>query len=101
MLKKTLSIFLRSHWLIAILVISVAGLAVTPFGQNTQSTQILEGTIINKNIGLVTVGSNKEPGQIVTLSTGPWTELLALRAGDQIIIEYSTDYIIQSISKQG
>lgn len=97
MLKKALSIFLISRWLIAIFVIAVAGVAVTPI---EKETRILKGTIINKNIGLVTVGSNEHPGQILTLSTGPKTELMAFQTGDLIIIEYSSDYIIQSISKQ-
>lgn len=100
LLKKTLSLFLISRWLIAIFIISVVGVAVTPCAQEIPNTRILDGIIINKNMGLVTVGSNKHPGQIITLSSGPKTDLLALRAGDQIIIEYSRDYIIQAISKQ-
>ena len=101
MLKKTLSIILISRWLIAIFVISVAGLAVSPHQKEIPNTRILEGTIINKHIGMVTVGSHGQPGQIFTLSTGPQAEWLALRTGDQIIVEYSRDYIIQTISKQG
>ncbi len=101
MLKKTLALFLISHWLIAIFVIAVAGMAVTPIDKGIEKTRILKGTIINKNIGLVTVGSNQHPGQIVTLSTGPEIEWIALRSGDQIIVEYSADYIIQSISRPG
>ena len=97
MLKKVLSIFLISRWLIAIFVIAVVGVAVTPIEKETRT---IKGTIINKNIGLVTVGSNEHPGQILTLSTDPKTELMAFQTGDLIIIEYSTDYIIQLISKQ-
>ena len=101
MLKKTLSIMLISRWLIAIFVISVAGVAVSPMDKDIHNTRILAGTIINKNIGLLTVGSYQHPGQILTLSTGPHTELLAYRTGDHIIVEYSPDYIIQTISKRG
>ncbi len=101
MLKKTLSILLISRWLIAILIISISGLAMSPHQNDISSTRILEGTIINKNIDTVTVGSHKHPGQILTLSTGPQAEWLALRTGDQIIVEYSRDYIIQAISKRG
>ena len=101
LLKKTLSIILISRWLIAIFVISVAGVAAIPFEKEIHKTRIVMGTIINKNIGLVTVGSQEHPGQILTLSTNPKTERLALRPGDQIIVEYSSDYIIRSITKQG
>jgi mRNA degradation ribonuclease J1/J2 len=100
-LKKTLSIILISRWLIAIFVISVAGVAVTPFETEIHKTRIIVGTIINKNIGLVTVGSQERPGQILTLSTNSKTDRLALRPGDHIIVEYSPDYIIRSITKQG
>ena len=101
MFKKILSILLVSRWLIAIFLISVAGVAVSPFEQENQNTRILQGTIINKNIGLVTVGSHEHPGQVLTLSTDPQAKWLALRTGDYIIVEYSPDYVIQKISKQG
>ena len=100
MLKKCISIILISRWLIVIFMISVAGVAVSPFEKQIQSNRILEGTIINKNIGLVTVGSNEHPGQVLTLSIAPGTEQLALRTGDQIIVEFRPDYTIRSISKQ-
>ncbi|MGD2096560.1 MAG: hypothetical protein PVG35_03210 [Desulfobacterales bacterium] len=101
MLKKTLSIFLISRWLIAIFIISVAGIAATPFDKETHKTRIVMGTIINSNIGLVTVGLKEHPGQILTLSTNPKAERLSLQPGDHIIVEYSPDYIIRSIAKQG
>ena len=101
MLKKTLSIILVSRWLIAIFVISAAGVAVTPFETEIYKTRIIVGTIINKNIDLVTVGSKQRPGQILTLTTNSKTQRLALRPGDRIIVEYSPDYIIRSITKQG
>jgi hypothetical protein len=100
LLKKTLSIILISRWLIAIFVISVAGVAAIPFEGNIH-TRIVMGTIINTNTGFVTVGSQKHPGQILTLSNNPETERLALQPGDQIIVEYGPDYIIRSITKQG
>ncbi len=101
MLKKILFILLISRWLIVTFVISVAGLAVSPHQKEIPDTRILAGTVINKNIGMVTVGSHGHPGQILTLTTGPQAEWLALRTGDRIIVEYSPDYIIQTISKRG
>jgi hypothetical protein len=101
LLKKTLSIILISRWLIVMFFISVAGVAAIPFEGKIHNNRIVMGTIINKNIGLVTVGSQEYPGQILTLSTNPKTERLALRPGDLIIVEYSSDYIIRSIAKQG
>ena len=98
MLKKTLSIFLASRLIIAAMIIAVVSMAIT---QPEEETRILEGTIINKSIGSVTVGSKSQPGQIVNLSTGPKTDLIAFHAGDPILVEYSRDYIIQSITKLG
>ncbi len=99
-LKKSMSIILLSRWLIVIFIISVVGVAVIPFEKRIQTGRILEGTIINKNIGLVTVGANEHPGQILTLNTGPGIDRLALRSGDQIIVEFSPDYTIRWISKR-
>ncbi len=96
MLKKPLSIFLASRLIIAVLIVALVSFALN---QGEAETRILEGTIINKNIGLVTVGSKDQPGQILTLSAGPKTDLIAFHNGDRIIIEYNADYIIQSISK--
>jgi hypothetical protein len=96
MLKKPLSIFLASRLIIAVLIVAIVSFALT---QTETERRILEGTIINKNIGLVTVGSKNQPGQILTLSAGPKTDLIAFHTGDRIIIEYNADYIIQSISK--
>lgn len=98
MLKKPLSLFLASRLIIAVLIIAVVSFALT---QTETETHILEGTIINKMIGLVTVGSKNQPGRILTLSAGPETDLIAFSTGDQIIIEYNADYIIQSIFKLG
>ena len=99
-LQKSMSLILVARWLIVIFIISVVGVAVIPFEKRIQTSRILEGTIINKNIGLVTVGANEHPGQILTLNTGPGIDRLALRTGDQIIVEFSPDYTIRWISKR-
>jgi hypothetical protein len=96
MLKKTLSLFIASRLIIAVLIIAAVSIGITHAGKKSR---ILEGTIINKNTGLVTVGSKNQPGQILTLSASPKTDLMALRTGDRIILEYNNDYVIQSISK--
>jgi hypothetical protein len=101
LLKKTLAIIQISRWLIAVFVICVAGVAAIPFEKDYHNTRIAMGTIISKNIDSVTMGSQEHPGHILTLSTSPKTERLALRSGDQVIVEYSPNYIIQSIIKQG
>lgn len=100
-MKKTLSIILVWRWLFTIFVISIAGVAATPYKGEIHTTRTIVGTIINKNMELVTVGSQEHPGQIITLSTNPKSESLTLLPGDQIIVEYSPDYIIRTISKQG
>ncbi len=97
MLKKTLSIFLASRLIIAILIIAAVSFAATP---SEKETRILEGTIINKTVGLVTVGAKKQPGQIVTLSVDPNSNLTAFHVGDQVLIEYNSDYMVQSVTKQ-
>ena len=99
-LQKSMSLILVARWLIVIFIISVVGVAVIPFEKRIQTGRILEGTIINKNIGLVTVGANEHPGQILTLNTGPGIDRLALRTGDQIIVDFSPDYTIRWISKR-
>ncbi len=99
-LQKSMSLILVARWLIVIFIISVVGVAVIPFEKGIQTGRILEGTIINKNIELVTVGANEHPGQILTLNTGPGIDRLALRTGDQIIVEFSPDYTIRWISKR-
>ena len=99
-LQKSMSLILVARWLIVIFIISVVGVAVIPFEKRIQTSRILEGTIINKNTGLVTVGANEHPGQILTLNTGPGIDRLALRTGDQIVVEFSPDYTIRWISKR-
>ncbi len=99
-LQKSMSLILVARWLIVIFIISVVGVAVIPFEKGIQTGRILEDTIINKNIELVTVGANEHPGQILTLNTGPGIDRLALRTGDQIIVEFSPDYTIRWISKR-
>jgi hypothetical protein len=97
MMNKLLSIFLASRLIIAILIIAAVSIAVT---RAEKEPRIMEGTIISKNIGLITVGSKNRPGQILTLSAGPETSLIAFHAGDRILIEYIENYIIRSITKQ-
>ena len=86
---------------IAIFTIAVAGVAVIPFEKDLHQSRIIVGTIINKNIGLVTVASREHPGQILTLSTNPKAENMTLLPGEQIIVEYGPNYIIQSMTKPG
>ena len=96
MLKEVPSLLLISRFLIAIPVIAVVAVAATHIEKDTRR---LEATIIKKNIGLVTIGANEYPGQILTLSTRPETERIVFQTGDQIIVEYNADLIIQSIAR--
>lgn len=100
MLKRTLSIILISRWLIAIFLISVAGVAATPYEREIYKNRTIVGTIINKNLGLVTIGSREDPGHVITLSINAKAERLTLLPGDQIIVEYRPDYSIRTITKQ-
>jgi hypothetical protein len=98
MLKKTLSMFLISGLIIAMLVSAVVG---TTVSQADKKTRILTGTIIEKDLYSLTIGVNNRPGEIVTLTAGPAIDLTAFLEGDQIRVAHDQDRAIQSIVKTG
>ena len=81
---------------IALFMISFAGMAVS---QEVQETMTLKGTIIS--IGAdrkVTVQDESE--KMTTLTAGSDTDLKILSGGDRVSVEYSSDGVIKSITKQ-
>jgi hypothetical protein len=98
MLRQTLSIFLISGLLIAILANAVVEIAVT---RTDKKTRVLMGTIIEKDLFSLTVGVNNRPGEILTLTAGPAIDLTVFREGDRIIVAHDRQRTIQSIAKTG
>ena len=88
---------LASMLVIALFVISFAGVAVS---QEAQETMVLKGTIISINADTGKVGVQDESGNIMTLTAGSDTDLKTLSGGDRVSVEYSSDGVIKSITKQ-
>ncbi|MCK4485859.1 MAG: hypothetical protein KAU38_03750 [Desulfobacterales bacterium] len=88
---------LASILVIALFVISFAGVAVS---QEAQETMVLKGTIISINADTGKVGVQDESGNIMTLTAGSDTDLKTLSGGDRVSVEYSSDGVIKSITKQ-
>ena len=88
---------LVSMLVIALFVISFAGVAVS---QEAQETMVLKGTIISINADTGKVGVQDESGNIMTLTAGSDTDLKTLSGGDRVSVEYSSDGVIKSITKQ-
>ena len=89
---------LASMLIIVLFVISFAGLAVS--SETPQETVTIKGTIVEISVGSGKVTVKNETGKIVTLSAGSGIELATFSGGDQVIIEYSGDGDIKSITKQ-
>jgi hypothetical protein len=87
---------LASMLVIALFVISFAGVAVS---QEAQETMVLKGTIISINADTGKVGVQDESGNIMTLIAGSDTDLKTLSGGDRVSVEYSSDGYIKSITK--
>lgn len=82
--------------IIALFVLSFAGMAVS---QEVQETMTLKGTIVTvSDDGEVRV--QDESGKMMTLTAGPDTDLKTLNQGDRVSVEYSSDGVIKSITKQ-
>lgn len=81
---------------IALFVISFAGMAVS---QEVQETMTLKGIIVTiSDDGEVRV--QDESGKMMTLTAGSDTDLKTLSGGDRVSVEYSSDGVIKSITKQ-
>jgi hypothetical protein len=91
---------LASMLVIALFVSSFAGTAVSGEAQEAQETMTLKGTIISISADTGEVGIEDASGNMTTLSTGPDTDLQTLSSGDRVIVEYSSDRLIKSITEQ-
>ncbi len=86
--------------IIALFMISFAGMAVSQDVQEVQEAMILKGTIVSTNADVGKVMVQDESGKTMTLTAGPDTDLKTLSDGDRVSVEYSSDGVIKSISKQ-
>ena len=101
MRKKLISRKLVSVLVVALFVLSFAGASVA---QEAKGTEVKEmaGMIsdIRPDIGKVLV-VEKESGKAVTLTAGQDVDLKDFSAGDQVVVEYTPDMVIKSITKNG
>ena len=113
MMKKFTSRKLVSMLVVALFMLSFAGVAVSQEAQETeavsqesQGTEVIEviemaGMIsdIMPDIGKVIV-VEKESGKAVTLTAGPDVDIKDFNVGDHVVVEYTHDMVIRSINKQ-
>ncbi len=80
---------------IALFMISMAGVAVA-----AEKQQTLSGTVIAIEAELGKVSVQDESGKMYTLSAGKGIDLKSLAAGDKVILKHS-DGVIKALKKQG
>ncbi len=99
-MKKLTSRKLVSILVVAMFILSFAGIAVSQESQEAEVEKIT-GTIrdILPDTGKVTV-AEKESDKAVTLTAGPDVDLKNFNVGDHVVVEYNHDMVIKSINKQ-
>ena len=106
MMKKLTSRKLFSMLVVALFMLSFAGIAVSQESQETQETQ---ETQVEKMTGMISdimpdIGQiivvDKESGKAVTLTAGPDLDLKNFNVGDHVVVECTRDMVVISISKQ-
>jgi signal transduction protein with GAF and PtsI domain len=90
MIKKLVPILV-----IALFMISMAGVAVA-----AEKQQTLSGTVIAIEAELGKVSVQDESGKIYTLKAGKGIDLKSLNSGDKVMLKHS-DGVIKTIKKQG
>ena len=101
MMKNNVSRKLVSVLVVALFMLSFAGTAVSKEAKGKELKEVA-GTIsvIRPDIGKVAV-MEKESGMIVTLTAGSDVNLKDFSVGDQVVVEYTPDRVIRSITKHG
>jgi hypothetical protein len=121
MIKKLISRKLVSMLVVALFILSFAGIAVSQESQGTEAvsqelqetagavSQELQETEVEKMTGMISdimpdIGQiivvEKESGNTVTLTAGPDVDLKNFNVGDHVVVEYTHDMVIISINKQ-
>ncbi|MCD4763945.1 MAG: hypothetical protein K8R28_08000 [Desulfobacterales bacterium] len=120
MMKKLTSRKLFSMLVVALFMLSFAGIAVSQESQETEAVaqesqetkavshesqktelETMTGMIsdIMPDIGQIIV-VEKESGKVVTLTAGPDVDLKNFNVGDHVVVECTHDMVIISINKQ-
>ena len=119
-MKKLTSRKLVSMLVVALFMLSFAGVAVSNEAQETevvsqeaQETEVVsqeaQGTEVKEMSGMISVimpdiGQvivvEKESGEAVTFTAGPDADLKDFNVGDHVVVEYTHDMVIRSINKQ-
>jgi len=112
MMKKLTSRKLFSMLVVALFMLSFAGIAVSQESQETevvshesQETEVKKMTTtgmisdIMPDIGQIIV-VEKESGKAVTLTVGPDVDLKNFNVGDHVVVECTSDMVVISINKQ-
>ena len=100
MMKKLTSRKLFSMLVVALFMLSFAGIAVSQESQETEVKK-MTGMIsdIMPDIGQIIV-VEKESGKAVTLTAGPDVDLKNFNVGDHVVVECTSDMVVISINKQ-
>jgi len=101
MMKKLTSRKLVSVLVVALFMLSFAGAAVSQEARGEEAKEVA-GTIsaIRSDVGIVAV-VEKESGKTVTLTADSDVDLKEFSVGDQVVVEYTRDMVIRSITKHG
>ncbi|MDL2124259.1 MAG: hypothetical protein LWX51_14565 [Deltaproteobacteria bacterium] len=120
MIKKLISRKLVSMLVVALFILSFAGIAVSQESQETEAvsqesqeteavSQESQETEVEKMTGMISdimpdIGQiivvDKESGNTVTLTAGPNVDLKNFNVGDHVVVECTSDMVIISINKQ-
>ena len=102
MMKKLTSRKLVSMLVVALFMLSFAGIAVSQESQETEVKKMTTTGMISDimpDIGQIIV-VEKESGKAVTLTAGPDVDLKNFNVGDHVVVECTGDMVIISINKQ-
>jgi hypothetical protein len=107
MMKKLTSRKLVSMLVVALFMLSFAGIAVSQESQETKAvSQESQETEVKKMTGMISdimpdIGQiivvEKESGEAVTLTAGPDVDLKNFNVGDHVVVECTPDMVIISI----
>jgi hypothetical protein len=86
---------------ILVIVLFMISLAAVTVSQAAPETLTLTGTIVTVSSDTGMVSIQDDSGKTVTLSAGADIDLTSLNGGDKVTVEYNSDMVIKSISKQG
>ena len=100
MMKKLTSRKLVSILVVALFMLSFAGIAVSQESQET-GLEKMTGMISDKRPDIEQIiVVEKESGKALTLTADPDVNLKNFNVGNHVVVEYTDDLVIRSINKQ-